>query len=52
MFFSLLLVTLVIAVAVAFFTVRLFDRPIERLVVATGTLEPEREVEVRPRTPG
>jgi HlyD family secretion protein len=25
---------------------------IERLVVATGTLEPEREVEVRPRTPG
>lgn len=26
--------------------------PIERLVVATGTLEPELEVEVRPRTPG
>jgi HlyD family secretion protein len=25
---------------------------IERLVVATGTIEPEREVEVRPRTPG
>jgi HlyD family secretion protein len=25
---------------------------IERIVVATGTIEPEREVEVRPRTPG
>jgi HlyD family secretion protein len=25
---------------------------IERLVVATGTIEPEKEVEVRPRTPG
>jgi HlyD family secretion protein len=25
---------------------------IERVVVATGTIEPEREVEVRPRTPG
>jgi HlyD family secretion protein len=25
---------------------------IERIVVATGTVEPEREVEVRPRTPG
>jgi HlyD family secretion protein len=25
---------------------------VERIVVATGTIEPEREVEVRPRTPG
>ena len=26
--------------------------PIERIVVATGTIEPENEVEVRPRVPG
>jgi len=32
MFFSLLLVTLLIAVAVAFFTVRLFDKPIESIL--------------------
>jgi peptidoglycan/LPS O-acetylase OafA/YrhL len=32
MFFSLLLVTLIIAVAVAFFTVRLFDKPIESIL--------------------
>ncbi len=33
-------------------TVRVEQGAIERLVVATGTLEPEREVEVRPRTAG
>lgn len=33
-------------------TVRAEQGAIERLVVATGTLEPEREVEVRPRTAG
>lgn len=33
-------------------TARVERGRIERIVVATGTIEPEREVEVRPRTPG
>ncbi len=33
-------------------TARVERGPIERIVVATGTIEPENEVEVRPRVPG
>ena len=33
-------------------TARVERAPIERIIVATGTIEPEREVEVRPRIAG